>query len=158
MAQGWAFVRPIDRHQDARTMAFSFLYQAFCRLLAVIRRLGRERSELAIETRCCVTRLPSCAARSHDRRSNRPSGPSSRVFRARFPSRGAKAASSSQQHCCAGIERWQARNVSSELSERTTPVKLLIRDRDAKFPRTFDEVFRADGIRIVRTPVRAPAR
>jgi hypothetical protein len=30
-------------------MALSFLYQAFCRLLAVIRRLGRERSELAIE-------------------------------------------------------------------------------------------------------------
>ena len=49
----------------------------------------------------------------------------------------------------------QARNLSYELSERR-PVKFLIRDRDAKFPDSFDEVFRADGIRIVRTPVRAP--
>ena len=30
-------------------MALSFFYQAFCRLLGIIRRLGRERSELAIE-------------------------------------------------------------------------------------------------------------
>ncbi len=49
-----------------------------------------------------------------------------------------------------------ARNISSDLSERTTPVKFLIRDRDAKFPRSFDEVFRADTIRILKTPVRAP--
>jgi putative transposase len=50
----------------------------------------------------------------------------------------------------------QARNLSFELSERTTPVKFLIRDRDAKFPRSFYDVFRADAIRIVKTPVRAP--
>ena len=50
----------------------------------------------------------------------------------------------------------QARNLSFELSERTTPVKFLIRDRDAKFPRSFDDVLRADAIRIVKTPVRAP--
>ena len=50
----------------------------------------------------------------------------------------------------------QARNLCFELSERATPVKFLIRDRDAKFPRAFDEVFRADGIRIVKTPTRAP--
>lgn len=49
-----------------------------------------------------------------------------------------------------------ARNVCSDLSERTTPVKFLIRDRDAKFGRSFDEVFGADGVRIVKSPVRAP--
>jgi transposase InsO family protein len=42
------------------------------------------------------------------------------------------------------------------LVERARPVRLLIRDRDAKFSAAFDEVFRADGARIVRTPVRAP--
>ena len=56
----------------------------------------------------------------------------------------------------AGWVTQQARNLSFELSERATPVKFLIRDRDGKFPRTFDEVFCADEIRIVKTPVRAP--
>lgn len=50
----------------------------------------------------------------------------------------------------------QARNLCYELSERAVPVKFLIRDRDTKFTRSFDEVFRADGVRIVKTPVRAP--
>jgi transposase InsO family protein len=35
-------------------------------------------------------------------------------------------------------------------------VRFLIRDRDSKFTRDFDSVFRSDGIEIVRTPVRAP--
>jgi putative transposase len=33
---------------------------------------------------------------------------------------------------------------------------LLIRDRDAKFTAAFDSIFTADGIRVARTPVRAP--
>jgi hypothetical protein len=50
----------------------------------------------------------------------------------------------------------QARNLSYDLAQRASPVKLPIRDRDTKFTAGFDEVFRSNGIRIVRTPLRAP--
>ena len=50
----------------------------------------------------------------------------------------------------------QARNLTMVLADRVHPVTFLIRDRDTKFTSSFDEVFRADGIRIIRTPVRAP--
>jgi hypothetical protein len=33
---------------------------------------------------------------------------------------------------------------------------LLIHDRDAKLSRAFDAIFNGDGIRVIRTPVRAP--
>jgi transposase InsO family protein len=42
------------------------------------------------------------------------------------------------------------------LEERVHPCKFLVRDRDTEFTSSFDEVFRAEGIRIVRIPVRAP--
>ncbi|HEY8860696.1 MAG TPA: hypothetical protein VIN37_01200 [Candidatus Limnocylindria bacterium] len=32
----------------------------------------------------------------------------------------------------------------------------MIHDRDSKFTAAFDEVFRSEGIRTIRTPVRAP--
>lgn len=48
----------------------------------------------------------------------------------------------------------QARNLSfTGLLERT---RFLIRDRDTKYSGPFDEVFRSEGARIVKTPVRAP--
>ena len=50
----------------------------------------------------------------------------------------------------------QARNLSFELAQRSRPVKFLIRDRDTKFTAEFDEVLRSEGIRTVRTPIRAP--
>jgi putative transposase len=50
----------------------------------------------------------------------------------------------------------QARNLSFELSERTQPVKFLIRDRDATFTASFDEVFASEGIPTIRTPIRVP--
>src|ERR1019366_1369080 len=57
------------------------------------------------------------------------------------------------------VREWviqQARNLSSVLAERAVAVRFLIRDRDAKFTASFDEVFRSEGIRIICTPVRAP--
>ena len=50
----------------------------------------------------------------------------------------------------------QARNIIETFVERTQPIRFLIHDRDSKFTAAFDEVFRSDGIRTIRTPVRAP--
>jgi len=50
----------------------------------------------------------------------------------------------------------QARNLTMVLADRARPVRYLVRDRDAKFMTSFDEVFRSEGITIIRTPVRAP--
>jgi len=48
----------------------------------------------------------------------------------------------------------QARNLGLDFSD--DGVRFLIRDRDSKYSGPFDEVFRSEGIRIVKTPVRAP--
>jgi transposase InsO family protein len=50
----------------------------------------------------------------------------------------------------------QARNVIETFVERAEPIRFLIHDRDSKFTAAFDEVFRSEGIRTIRTPVRAP--
>jgi len=48
----------------------------------------------------------------------------------------------------------QARNLT--MNQDLTQMRLLIRDRDTKFTRAFDDVFGAEGIRVIQTPVRAP--
>jgi putative transposase len=50
----------------------------------------------------------------------------------------------------------QARNIIETFVDRPEPIRFLIHDRDSKFTAAFDEVFRSDGIRTIRTPVRAP--
>jgi putative transposase len=51
----------------------------------------------------------------------------------------------------------QARNlVAFDLDERDEPVRFLIRDRDSKYTRSFDEVFRSEGARVILTPIRSP--
>jgi putative transposase len=50
----------------------------------------------------------------------------------------------------------QARQLAWTWAQRSAPLRFLIRDRDSKYTRDFDTVFRSEGIEIIRTPVRAP--
>jgi hypothetical protein len=50
----------------------------------------------------------------------------------------------------------QARNLVMQLDDEDVRPRFLVRDRDSKFPRDFDEVFRSEGIRVIKAPVRAP--
>src|SRR5204862_4765849 len=55
--------------------------------------------------------------------------------------------------------RWvtqQARNLPMELGDKGIRPRFLVRDRDSKFTRDFDEVFRSEGIRVIKAPVQAP--
>jgi putative transposase len=44
-----------------------------------------------------------------------------------------------------------------DLGDRVTQFRFLIPDRDSKFTDAFDTVSASEGIRILRTPVRASA-
>jgi putative transposase len=50
----------------------------------------------------------------------------------------------------------QARNLLVALGERGRRLRFLLRDHDAKFSRSFDEVFCAEGAEMLLTPVQAP--
>ena len=42
------------------------------------------------------------------------------------------------------------------IDEPLSGVRFLLRDRDAKFSGPFDDVLRAGGLRVIRTPIRSP--
>jgi transposase InsO family protein len=57
-------------------------------------------------------------------------------------------------HPDSGWVTQQARNLA--IDERLAGVRFLRRDRDAKFSGPFDAVLRTEGVRVIRTPIRAP--
>jgi transposase InsO family protein len=50
----------------------------------------------------------------------------------------------------------QARNITGELTDADIAAKFLVRDRDTKYVARFDEVFKAEGTEILKTPFRTP--
>jgi transposase InsO family protein len=56
----------------------------------------------------------------------------------------------------AGWAVQQARNLCFDLSEKGQQARFLIRDNDTKFAGACDRVLAADGMRVIRTPIRAP--
>jgi hypothetical protein len=50
----------------------------------------------------------------------------------------------------------QARNLVMQLGEQERRFQLVIHDRDTKFSRAFDDVFRSEGFAVIRTPLQAP--
>jgi putative transposase len=50
----------------------------------------------------------------------------------------------------------QARNLLMELDDEDARPLFLVGDRDSKFTPEFDEIFRSEGIRVIKAPVRAP--
>jgi len=59
-------------------------------------------------------------------------------------------------HPAAAWVTQQARDLVRAWDPAGVRPTVLLRDRDARFRRAFDDVFRAEGIRVVRAPFRAP--
>jgi putative transposase len=49
-----------------------------------------------------------------------------------------------------------ARNVVMDPEDQKLEIRLLLRDHDAKFSRSFDEVFSSQGTKVIPTPIQAP--
>ena len=50
----------------------------------------------------------------------------------------------------------QARNLAWKVQDGALRAKFLLRDRDSKFTAAFDEVFKSEGVEIIRLPYRRP--
>lgn len=50
----------------------------------------------------------------------------------------------------------QPRNLLIDLGDRAGRFRFLVRDRDAKFTRVFDEVMAGNGTAVVKIPPRSP--
>ena len=59
-----------------------------------------------------------------------------------------------ESECAVVIQH--ARQLTWTLADRSEPIRFLIRDRHQTFTDGFDDVFRSDGIEILRTPFRTP--
>ena len=98
-------------------------------------------------------RVAELIVRRHRGHSLLPPAVRARLHRAADPDR---ARGGSHRASDRRVGDQQARNLTSTFTDRTAPLRFLIRDRDAKFTAAFDEVFRSEDVRILRTPVRAP--
>jgi transposase InsO family protein len=50
----------------------------------------------------------------------------------------------------------QARNVAWRLQEGTLSARIVLHDRDGRFPQAFDAVFRNEGLQVLHTPPHCP--
>ncbi|MFT9474738.1 integrase core domain-containing protein [Streptomyces sp. Mo3] len=50
----------------------------------------------------------------------------------------------------------QARNVAADLNTRMESLRFLLRDRDGKYGQSFDAVFEADGMEVIKSAPRTP--
>jgi putative transposase len=50
----------------------------------------------------------------------------------------------------------QARNLLMAVAEQGHSYRIVIRDRDRKFTAAFDEVFRSEGLKVIKAPIAAP--
>jgi transposase InsO family protein len=54
------------------------------------------------------------------------------------------------------LSRLAVRNLLLNHTDQLTGARALVRDRGSQFVDSFDEVFRTEGLKILRTPVRTP--
>ncbi|WP_238598209.1 transposase [Saccharothrix sp. ALI-22-I] len=50
----------------------------------------------------------------------------------------------------------QARNLAADLGHRMESLRFLLRDRDGKYGQTFDTVFQADDLQVIKSAPQAP--